>query len=230
MSYPENPGTLIIKNKYYPKGLTELDIWNYYQKEKSRILTETRGRDLMFFIATDLNKFIVKRKGQENSFIQLTNSNYDKIITGRTVSIHSAMKQYEDICVIDIDSDDFKKAKDATLDVYEIMVNAPFVRSTKIRFTGKTSFHVYCTIVRKIRIDAIKHLVQKHLDDSNITDKGYTMKQKRTSGTPNIDLAPLKVNGNFIVLNSLSIIGLKCVEVSYMKIDNFNPYQSTIKI
>jgi hypothetical protein len=229
MSYPKNPDTLIIKNKYYPKGLREIDIWNYYQKEKPRILNETRGRDLMFFIATDLNKFIVKRKGQKKNFIQLTNSNYDNVITGRTVSIHCSMKAYEDICVIDIDSDNLKEAKEATIDVYEIMIDSPFVNSAQIRFTGKTSFHIYCTLVRKIRIESVKHLVQKYLQDSNIEDK-YTMQQKRSGKVPNIDLSPLKIKGNFITLNSLSIFGLKCIEVPYMKMDGFNPYQTTIKI
>ena len=35
MSYPQNPETLVIQNKYYPKGLREIDIWNYYQKNKN---------------------------------------------------------------------------------------------------------------------------------------------------------------------------------------------------
>lgn len=229
MSYPEHPETMVIKNKYYSKGLKEIDIWNYYQKEKSRILNQTRGRDLMFFIAVDLNKFIVKRRGQKKNFIQLTNSNYDSIITGRTVSIHCGMKMYEDICVIDIDSDNLNKAKTATLDVYDIMINAPFVKTVQIKFTGKESFHIYCTLVRKIKIDLVKNLVYEHLRNSGIENK-YTIKQKRTKGIPNIDLAPLKYKGNYICLHSLSIIGLKCMEISYKKIRLFNPHYATIKV
>ena len=229
MSYPENPNTQIIKTKYYPKGLREIDIWNYYQKEKPRILDQTRGRDLMFFIATDLNKFIVKRKGQQKNFIQLTNSNYDNIITGRTVSIHCVMKPYEDIAIIDIDSDNFQEAKEATMDLYYIMMEAPFIKSCKILFTGKSSFHIHCTIIRKIRIESIKHLVQNHFKKSKIENK-YTMQQKRTGKVPNIDLSPLKSKGTYICENSLSILGLKCMEVSYVNMSGFNPYQATIKV
>ena len=230
MSYPKNPETIIIKNKYYPKGLTELNIWDYYQKEKSRILNETRGRDLMFFIAIDLNDFIIRRKGIESKYIQLTNSNYDNIISGRTVSIHCGMKQYEDICVIDIDSDDFNKAKKATLDVYEIMMKASFINTVQIRFTGKTSFHIFCKLSKKIKIETIKFLTQKHLKGSGIENMGYTILGKRKEGIPNIDLAPLKVGGNFICLNSLSVIGLKCMKIDYNRIKLFNQVQSVVKV
>jgi len=228
MSIPKNPETILIKNKYYPNGISELNIWNYYQKEKSRILNQTRNRDLMFFLAIELNEFIIKRKSANSNFIQLTNSNYDNIISGRTISIHSSMKSYEDICVIDIDSDDFKKAKEATLDVYESMMKASFIQTLQIRFTGKTSFHIYCTIGRKIKIESIKLLTMKHLKSDGLEDK-YTIKGKRTKGIPNIDLAPLKVNGNFITLGSLSILGLKCMEVDYNRIDGFSPYQAVVK-
>jgi hypothetical protein len=88
---------------------------------------------------------------------------------------------------------------------------------------------VYSTLVRKIRIESIKYLVQNHLIKSGIEDK-YTMQQKRTGRVPNVDLSPLKDKGNFITLNSLSIIGLKCVEVPYIKMGGFNPYQATIKV
>ena len=229
MSIPKNPETIIIKNKYYPNGISELNIWNYYQKEKPRILNQTRGRDLMFFIVIALNDFIIKRKGYNgNSYIQFTNSNYDKIMNGRITSVHCGMKAYEDICVIDIDSDDFKKAKEATLDVYEAMMKSPFVQTVKIRFTGKTSFHIHCTMVRKIKIKSIKYLVLKLLKDSRLEDK-YTISGKRSKGIPNIDLAPLKVNGNFICLNSLSVLGLKCMEVDYDRINTFSPHQAIVK-
>ena len=69
MSYPANPETIVIKNKFYPKGLREIDIWNYYQKAKVNILRNTINRDIMFFIMVDVNKPIVRRKGN-NEFIR----------------------------------------------------------------------------------------------------------------------------------------------------------------
>jgi hypothetical protein len=87
MAYPENPETIVLRNSYYPKGLTELDIWNYYQKVKREILNETKSRDIMFAIMVDLNKPVIRRRGKGQGFIRLTPQNYDEIITGRTVTI-----------------------------------------------------------------------------------------------------------------------------------------------
>jgi tRNA U38,U39,U40 pseudouridine synthase TruA len=164
MSLPENPNTIVIKNKFYSKGLREIDIWNYYQKYKGIILDQTRGRDLMFAIFVEENKPIIRRKGEGGKIIQLTNSNYDKIITGRTVTIYSTMKSYEDIAIIDIDSDNFNKAKQAASDVFESMMEAPFIRTADIRFTGKTSFHIFCKLSRKIKIDSIRFLMKQHIE------------------------------------------------------------------
>ena len=52
---PQNPETLVLKNEFYPNGLREIDIWKYYQKERTNILRETLGKTLMIFFAVDLN-------------------------------------------------------------------------------------------------------------------------------------------------------------------------------
>lgn len=231
MAYPENPGTIVLKNSYYPKGLTELDIWNYYQKVKREILNETKSRDIMFAIMVDLNKPVIRRRGKGQSFIRLTPQNYDEIITGRTVTIYSTMGNYEDIGIIDVDVTDydgFKWARKVTSDVYEfVMDKMPIVSSAQIRFTGKTSFHVVCQFNRKMKIDSIRFLLERFLRNSDLA-KVYTVSGKRKAGVPNLDLSPNKLRGAFITLNSLSIIGLKCMEVSYNQLMSFNPNRGRI--
>ena len=86
--YPQNPETVVIKNKFYPQGIKEIDIWNYYQRVKTPLLDATRNRDLMLEIMVDLNKPIIRRRGAGGKVIRLTPKNYDEVITGRTVSIH----------------------------------------------------------------------------------------------------------------------------------------------
>jgi hypothetical protein len=231
MAYPENPETIVLRNSYYPKGLTELDIWNYYQKVKREILNETKSRDIMFAIMVDLNKPVIRRRGKGQGFIRLTPQNYDEIITGRTVTIYSTMGNYEDIGIIDIDITDydgFKWAKKVTNDVYEfVMDKMPAVSSAQIRFTGKTSFHVVCQFNRKMKIDSIRFLLERFLRNSDLA-KVYTVSGKRKAGVPNLDLSPNKLRGAFITLNSLSIIGLKCMEVTYNQLMVFNPNRGRI--
>jgi hypothetical protein len=231
MAYPENPETIVLRNSYYPKGLTELDIWNYYQKVKREILNETKLRDLMFAIMVDVNKPVIRRKGKGQSFIRLTPKNYDEVITGRTSTIYSTMATYEEIGIIDIDVTDydgFKWARKVTSDVYEfVMDKMPVVSSAQIRFTGKTSFHILCQFNRKLKIDSIRFMLEKFLRNSDLA-KAYTIAGKRKAGVPNLDLSPNKFRGAFITLHSLSIIGLKCMEVSYNELGNFNPNRGRI--
>ena len=231
MSYPENPNTIVIQNRFYPNGVRELDIWNYYQKVKSSIIKETQNRDVMFFIMVEKNKPVVRRKGSQGT-IRLTPANYDKASTGRTVSLHSAMGPYENFGIIDIDidpSDGIRWAREVTSRVYDfVMDKMPIIRTASIRFTGKHSFHIKCDFGRKMKIDVVRFLLGKFLRESELS-KVYTVEGKRRPGIPNLDMAPNKLRGNYITLNSLSVWGLKCMEVPYSSLMSFDPRHAMIR-
>jgi len=232
MSYPENPETIVIQNRLYPKGIKEIDIWNYYQNVKRDILKETRNRDIMFFIMVEKNKPVIRRRGQAGKVIRLTPSNYDTVITGRTVSLHSAMGSIENFGIIDIDidpGDGLRWAKEVTSRVYDFVIDKmPIVRTASIRYTGKNSFHIKCDFGRRMKIDVIRFLLGKFLRESELS-KVYTIEGKRRPGVPNLDMAPNKLRGNYITLNSLSVWGLKCIEVPYDSLSTFNPNKAKIK-
>lgn len=231
MSYPEHPETIILRNKFYPKGLREIDIWNYYQKVKGPLLREVAGRDLMFWIMVDVNKPIIRRRAKTTTYIRLTNSNYDKTITGRTISVYSAMRRTEDFGIIDIDldpTDSFSWAKRVTRDVYDyVSTKVPVVRECRVKFTGKHSFHLLCEFGRKINVDSIRFLLRKFLQDSELS-KRYTIEGKRKPGVPNLDLSPNKMRGNFITLHSLSVWGLRSMEIPYLKLMSFDQHRAKI--
>ena len=225
MSYPENPETIVLKNKFYPKGFREIDLWNYYQKVKVSLIKETIGRDLMFIILADLNKPIIRKKLKSGP-IKLTPDNYDTIISGRTLSIHSTMSNYESIVIIDVDiqpNENIKWAIDATKNTYNfVMDKIPIIRKATIRYTGKTSFHIVCVLGRKIKIDASKFIIEKFLRESPLS-RVYTINERKArSGVPNLDLNRNCYNCNFITLNSLSLFGLRCMEIPYNNLTSFN--------
>ena len=232
MTYPANPATIIIKNKYYPAGLKEIDIWDYYQSVKTSLLSETINRNLMVAIMTDVNKPILRRKFDQGGVIRLTPDNYDKIITGRSATIYSEVGPYETFGIIDIDidpNDGFAWARKTTLDVYNfVMDKIPIVRKAQIKFTGKTSFHIVCEFSRKMKVDTIRFLLQKFLRESELS-RVYTIEAKRRPGVPNLDLSPNKTKGAYITLHSLSLLGLKCMEVPYNRLMSFNPNLARIK-
>ena len=224
--FPKNPETIIIKHQFYQHGLREIDIWNHYIRFKNSIINQSINRDLMFFIKVD--GILVKRKGKTTNFIRLNQSNYEEMITGRTLSIHATMHKTEDIAVVDIDTDDFNKAKEATRDCYDVLKKYPIFQKIQIRFSGKTSFHIFCNLTKKINIDSIRYLLEKIFRTSEIINK-YTISKARSGSTPNIDLFRNTYRGGYILLNSLSTIGLQCMEVSYNDLNNFMKEKSIIK-
>ncbi len=229
MNTPTNPETILLKNQFYPSGLTEGEIWNYYQKNKFLILKEVFRRDLMFAIFVDENKHVLKRTGKNTKFIRLTSSNYDTVLHPRVVTIYSTMRRKENIGIIDIDTDNFNHGKQAAIEVYDYVRNKiPFIEDAEIRFTGKTSFHVFCHLTVDVRIDEIRDLFNKYLHLNEEFRKKYTISYKRTKGIVNLDLSPNKYRGAFITKNSLSLVGLKCVEVPINKLGSFTKNKARI--
>jgi len=227
MSYPKNPYEIIVKNEYYPSGLKEVDIWNYYQQNKRNILKETLGKTLIVFFATSLNKTTVIRKNKSKGLIRLSPTDYNTIISGRTLSLHSIMDRYSKYGIIDIDTNDFNKAKDVVIDIFNIMEAARFAKSLQIRFTGKKSFHIKIEFNAEYKIEDIRKMIFDYLIESNVQQK-YTITNKRIRNIPNIDLNRNVYNAGYITLHSLSITGLKCMEVPLKKVKNFRKEDAKI--
>jgi hypothetical protein len=223
MSTPKNPDTIIIKNKMYPKGLTQNQVWEYYQKYRGIVLNSTMGRDVMFAIMVDVNKPVMKRQGIQ----QLTNSNFDTILTGRTSTIYSTMKAYEDFCVVDIDTDDWRKAKHVTQYLYHRLQNFSFITYIKILYTGKNSFHLHCKLKNRMPIDRIRLVMGEYLTN-NQDPTIYTIRHKRLPNKPNVDLSPNKFKGAYITEGSLSIWGLRCMEVKLKDLKIFEQWKAKI--
>jgi hypothetical protein len=230
MSYPVHPDTIVIRNDFYPQGVTEKEVWDYYQTNKLKILQEVDNRDLIFFVMVDFNEPVVLRSGKTSRFIRLKPENYDTLITGRTISIHSTMKSMEDFGIIDIDCSDFEKAKKVARDVYQFLLNVMvgIVSGVTIRFTGKRSFHIICQFRKKMQIDTTRTVLKKLLSNSRLA-KEYTIAARKIPGTPNLDLAPNKKLGGFITPHSLSVIGLKCMNIPFKDLVGFRKENAKIK-
>lgn len=222
----EHPNTIIVKNEFYPSGLTEQNLYDYYFLQKNKILEQLKDRYVMFFLGMDVNKTIVKRK-LNNEFIKLTSENYSKLITGRTLSLHCTMKNIESFGIIDIDGYDFQEIKKATYEVFIYLSNNFKEYNYSLRFTGKTGFHIVCYFKKKYNINVIKEklilLLQKFKFEEN-----YTVGAAKRGEKVNLDLSSNKYNGGFICLHSLSVIGLRCMEIDIKYLKLFEKKQAMI--
>jgi hypothetical protein len=243
MPVPKNPDTIIVKNEYYPHGLREIDIWSHYHelKTKYKILNGTRGREIMFFLATDLNKTIVLRN-MDKKPIRMTALNYDFLIGGRTLSIHATMNKTQDFGIVDVDvnMNEFQKAKEITFNAARFLERASFIDNVIIRFTGKSSFHIVCFYKKPLDVDRGKLILKNYLVEGNIIepseddeedseDYEYTIRHQSIPNIPNLDLAPNKLKGAYIIEGSLSVIGLECMNVDIKRLKYFRKEQAIIK-
>jgi len=241
MPVPKNPETIVVKNEYYPKGLKEIDVWNHYHelKTKYKILNGTRNRETVLFLATDLNKTVVLRNMNKTP-IRMSPSNYDFLIGGRTLSIHTTMNKIQDFGIVDVDISNWDKAKEVTFDAARFLDKASFIDNVVIRFTGKTSFHIICYYKKPLDVDRGKLLLKNYLLEGNIIETSeedeedidtydYTVRHQRIPNIPNLDLAPNKYRGVYIIEGALSVIGLECMNVDIKRLKQFRKEQGIIK-
>lgn len=231
MSYPLNPETIILKNEFYPNGLREIDIWNYYQKIKVSLLRETIGKNLIVFFSTDLNKTIVIRKNKQGRLIRLNFRDYNQIVSGRTLSFHNVMGKYSNYGIIDIDTENFNLAKESVEDLY-FLIGKKFklVNDIKIIFSGKNSFHLRLYFNSEYKIQYVKDEIYNFLVTNNI-EKNYTISYKVLyKNIPNLDLNRNVYNAGYIALNSLSVNGLRCMEIEQKKLRYFKKEIAKITI
>ena len=232
MGKPTSPRTIILKNKFYPQGLREIDVWEYYQGVKRKLIVENTGLQMMVYIMSDMNKPIIRRYGASKKPIYLDNKNYDNVVTGRTISFHASMNPTTRYGIIDVDvhsTDGFKWAIQATHATYDyVMDKMGFIRTAKIHYTGKGSFHIICDFGRAERADTVRFMLERFLIKSPLA-KVYTINAKKaTAGIPNLDLNRNAFRANHISLHSLSTWGLKSMEVGYNQLMNFDPRKAKI--
>lgn len=222
MPAPENPETVVIKNRYYPTGLKEKHVWEHYQKYKHNIITEINSRPVMLWIFIDVNEPIVKRR-VFNSPFTIINKNYETIITGRTVSISTELKINTDIVIIDIDpgpTANEQQLKDAVHNI----INSPITSSTlvtnhRIISTAK-GYHLYLYLKKKFHISAIRKVLFKMLLIEFNND--YLINQKNPKGSNiNLDLTPTTLHGGHQVPFALCRNGLMALDVT-KSLDTFN--------
>lgn len=225
MSKPSNPFEVVIKNRFYPKGLNELSIYDYWLSKKTEIVSQLQGKRVMFYLAAENKKNIVLRyeRGTQNPQY-LNDADYAKKITGRTVGILELFDEKSNFGVIDIDSPieessissdkNFENVKKITAEIYDFISK---FHKTQIVFTGKNGFHIRCQMHTKMRMEQIKKVLREQLEDSEFK----SLLSGRNNSSPNVDLSPNMRNGAIIVPLSLNKIGIPAVELQRKELINF---------
>ena len=229
MSYPENPNTVVIQNQYYPGGLTELKIWKHYQKFKNRIISEIDKSAVAIWIFSEMNNPIVKRKVLNRPFT-ITKDNYDKIMTGRTVSISSELKNTTNNIIIDIDpgkSVTELQVKECVRNILDSSVSKlSYVNRRRIISTAK-GYHVHLILDKKMNINSIR-TISLRLLSMDFRDTYLVNSKNPKPNEINLDTTPIYQRGLHQVPYALCRNGLVAMDVTDY-LSGFNRRSATIK-
>lgn len=217
MGLPNNPKTTVLQNEYY-LGLTEEDIWNHYLRYKHRIILEVNKRPIMLFISTDNDELVVKRKLMNGPFT-LTEKNYEKILTGRTVSIAVELNSTTSYGVIDIDPGFNVSEVDMKILIEDIIriketIMKTIIKDLRIISTGK-GYHIYCIFYNAMPVKEAQKIIQKYLSYSFGNSSKITINKKDPKvGKINLDLSIMTTRGAHVVPFALCRNGLMCTDIT----------------
>ena len=213
--------TILIQNRYYPKGLTKQRIEKHYNTYKNYILAELNQKAVVLFVAPTTNNLIVKRNIDGQPII-LTKYNYDNLMTNRVVSISVEFGPITDLWFVDIDPGKQVNKKDlinTTTKVVEIFKNLYETGYAKVKqprvVTTSSGFHVMIKMKDRSTVKTtqikIQDLLEKEFKKSELV---VVNKRRKREDEIILDLSPLNKRGSRVVPYSLNRNGLMCIDVS----------------
>lgn len=225
--YPEHPDQLIVKkNEYFSNGVREIDVWNYYDGIKRKLIPELKGRDLFVVMAVRPGSELYIRHpyDKKTEYIRINSEKeFEQYHSGKTAEYHRTSPVMTNEIVFDMDPGPkatFNNIKNVASQCLEfIKKQKDFKGKTQVRFTGKRGFHITAFSKTKRKISDIKKDVEKRLDEYFKDNDNIVIATNKPPGTKvNIDLSPMKTEGGHIAPYSMRIAtGLVCVPVDSLK-------------
>lgn len=179
-NFPSNP-----LKKVGDTGLTEKEVWEYYDKMKYKIFPYLKGHNVLLKIFTD-DGVIIKRKDSDGKYLQInTIEDYDRWNGGRQEFHITLNSEESDIAWIDIDpkidkSVDIKKIKNDCKElIKKILKNmhkmskndkSIFSKLLNIQvfYSGGRGYHIFLKFNKKMNIKTIKNVLKKCFENNII--------------------------------------------------------------
>lgn len=229
--YPKHPETEIVPiNEYLEKPLREKDIWEYYDKVKSRIVAFYNKYDFDTLLMIKVDKVIVKRPSAIKTI-----EDFEKLNNGRTLEWHFSLKTDKtSLAWIDFDpKEEFSwlDLKKIVLEVKELIDSLDFIRGSQILFSGSKGFHLHCFLKKEMDIDEVRLTFKKFLNNyiENKKDNRLSIGIIKRKDGLRIDISTLHVAGGLRVPYSLSKMGLVCIPLNEKDLLKFEKEDAIIE-
>jgi DNA primase len=207
---PPHPEDIVIRNWLYPKGLTEKDIYNYYQTVKNPILNWIGNRNIAFFLK--IKDILVVKRNIGESVIKLTEENYNEVITGRTIQVLVERPDPSNYFVVDIDAGQMHSHNEiieASNIVMELLNPLNIIKWENL-FTSPKGLHVIGYLDKPRRVDELRIVLEKYL----LKQQNYLVNVKgKRHKQINLDLTPNYKRSIHLCRYSLTKEGLICDDI-----------------
>lgn len=213
---PKHPSTIVIKpNEFYSKGLTEQNVWRYYDSVKDQLVDwyTSHGLGAMLFVYIDGT--VVRRVGEI-----LSASDFDKYNNGRTIEFHYNLGKNTNFLFIDLDPKEqfpFEEVKVVASELLSELKSMDNVKEVQANFSGHVGMHLYCFLKKAIDVDEGKEILRELLEEYLKEKDDSRLKigiQKDPKGM-RLDISTLHVKGGLRCPYSLNgKTGLVCMSVS----------------
>ena len=233
--FPSHPKNIVIpRNEYYPKGLTEEDVWNYYNSVRNKILPYLKGQPVMLVLNADGEVYKRHDKDPE-SFIDInTEKEFDRFNNGRVLEFHKVLEDTSNYGFVDVDPREdvpFDKVKEVTGMLYDLLSSLPEVEEVDLIYSGGRGFHLYPKYRSYKDVDGLRRELRDILEAfANSVDANLTTHRTTSSDQIRLDVSTLKSTGSLRAVYSLNgRTGLRCIPVSRRDLDDFEKEDAKIK-
>lgn len=213
--------TILIKNEYYPKGLTRERVEKHYKTYRNYILKEVDRSKIVLFFAVDTNQLIVRRN-LDNAPIVLTKENYDTVMSKRVVSIAMELGSVTDLWFVDIDPGNNVTHKrlieitDKIVELFSRQYNEGYAKQKNPKIvTTSSGFHIMMKMKSRTTVSKVQYEIKTFLENEMKNYEDVLINKKRKNENEIIlDLSPLNRRGSRVVPYALNRNGLMCIDVS----------------
>jgi len=234
--YPSHPDTVVIESEFYPGGLTEADVWEYYDREKEPIAAELKGHDVMLVIKADGEIYRRHPDSKEEPIRISSIEDFDRYNNGRTVEFHKVVGDQTVYGYVDVDPKEdvpFERTKRVTSEVYAALTRLPDVTQVDLAYSGGRGFHLYPYYTQPKTTDQVrgelKEAMDEYIEDSG--DEKLTTGRVYEEDMIRLDTSTLKRAGSLRVPGSLNMqTGLRCMSVEPNELGQFRREGAKINV
>jgi poly(A) polymerase len=232
--FPNHPDDIVVSKKEHTLGgpeITELDVFSYYTDGVvTEILKELKGRNLFIGVKAKGSAgprgkpvFIRHPYDKKSDYIRINNEkDFNVYHSGRTIEYHVTMPASCPYYVVDFDAvEDWPTTKKITAECSATLEKLPEVKKVEIRFTGKRGFHILGWLKEPMPIDTARERLKEHLKEAFGDREDLVLGESPSGKKGALGVSPMKLNGGQVVLWSMRVTGLCCVEVPQAKLAGF---------